>query len=69
MLRVSASSEGYLEGHYMTEFTPAKLAKLRKAYGAAVASGAEQFEFEGHPLLVAYAKYLIEYLEGRFNGT
>lgn len=53
----------------MTEFTPAKLAKLRKAYGAAVASGAEQFEFEGHPLLVAYAKYLIEYLEGRFNGT
>jgi hypothetical protein len=27
----------------------------------------KQFEFEGHELIVAYAKYLLEYLEAKFR--
>jgi hypothetical protein len=53
----------------MTEqiiFTPAKLAQLKCAYHNAVEMKVEQFTFEGHELLVAYAKFLIEYLE---NGS
>jgi hypothetical protein len=45
------------------EFTPDKLKALKKAYNKARTLGREQFDFEGHPLLVPYAKYLIEYLE------
>lgn len=48
-------------------FTRAKLDELKQAYTKAKQKGAEQFEFEGHPLLVAYAKYLIQYLEGAFK--
>jgi hypothetical protein len=49
------------------EFTRAKLAKLKEMYSHAKANKIEQFQFEGHPMLTAYAKYLIEYLEGRFK--
>jgi hypothetical protein len=41
-----------------------KLRRLRAAYEKAVAAGASQFDFEGAELLVSYARYLIEYLEG-----
>lgn len=34
-----------------------------KLYYKSLRDGAEQFEFEGHQFLTAYAKYLIEYLE------
>lgn len=43
-------------------FTKVKADKLRKAYAKAVKEGRAQFKFEGHELLVSYAKYLIEYL-------
>lgn len=42
-----------------------KLAQFKRAHHACVANGQESFEFEGHPLLAAYAKYLIEFLEGK----
>jgi len=45
------------------EFTPAKYRKFKAAYESAKASGAETFEFEGNDFLVAYAKYVIMYLE------
>jgi hypothetical protein len=48
------------------EFTPDKLKALKKAYHKAKTQGLDQFEFENSPLLVAYAKYLIEYLDGAF---
>ena len=40
------------------------LEKLKKAQVEAVERGQRQFVFEGQDVLVAYAKYLIEYLEG-----
>lgn len=53
----------------MVEMTPEKTKALRKAYLAALEAGQETFDFEGNTLLVAYAKYLLEYLEGQFGGT
>lgn len=51
------------------DFDRAKLQELRNAYTNAVARGEDQFEFEGSPILVAYAKYLIEYLDSRFKSV
>jgi hypothetical protein len=48
-------------------FTRAKLAQLKDHYTMAKRRGADQFEFEGHPIIMAYAKYLIEYLESQFK--
>ena len=41
--------------------------RLKKLYAVAVAEGQEIFVFKGQELLTAYAKYLIEYLEGRMK--
>jgi hypothetical protein len=49
-------------------FTPEKRDQLREAYEKAKAAGAEVFTFEGHELLVAYTKYLLEYLDSMFGG-
>lgn len=46
------------------DFDRPKLRRLQAAYKNAVAVGATQFDFEGTELLVSYARYLIEYLEG-----
>lgn len=53
----------------MVTFTPAKLAELKRAYADARNEGYVSFMFEGRELLVSYAKYMIEYLEERFNAT
>lgn len=37
--------------------------KFVRKYYECLHDGVEQFEFEGHTFLVAYAKYVIEYLE------
>lgn len=47
------------------QFTSSDTKELRRIYKAAVAMGVESFTFKGHELLVSYAKYLLEYLEGR----
>ena len=39
------------------------LEQLKKDLAAAVKTKAEVFTFEGHALLPAYARYLVEYLE------
>jgi hypothetical protein len=49
-------------------FTPDKLTQLRAKYDKARMQGHDQFKFEGETILVAYAKYLIEYLEMQFGG-
>jgi len=49
------------------EFTRAKYLKLKRAYQSAMRQGKMQFTFEGQEVLVAYAKYLIEYLAMRFG--
>jgi len=40
---------------------------VKQLYERAIAAGVEAFKFEGHDVLVTYAKYLIEYLEDRFK--
>jgi hypothetical protein len=49
------------------EFTKPKLKALKKQYEKARAEEKETFIFEGHEILVSYAKYMIEYLEGAFK--
>lgn len=50
-------------------FTRQKYRELKKLYTTAVAEDQEQFDFEGHPLLTSYAKYLLEYLEIQFKAA
>jgi len=47
-------------------FTPRLLRQLKDDYARAREAGVQSFVFRGHEVLVAYAKYLIEYLDGRF---
>ena len=49
------------------DFTRPKYLKLRRAYNSAVNKGEQQFTFEGQPLLTSYAKYLLEFLGGKFG--
>lgn len=51
-------------GSHIT-WTRPKLERFKKDYADAVSRAAEEFTFEGHPFLVSYSKYLIEFLEGR----
>jgi hypothetical protein len=48
-------------------FTKEKLHKFKVAWNWAICTGNEQFEFEGNDYLVAYATYLIQYLETRLG--
>ena len=49
------------------EFDKEKTEKLRTAYDEAVRTDAEVFEVEGMQLVREYAKYLLEYLDGRLK--
>lgn len=40
---------------------------LRKAYEKAIAEGKESFIFEGHEMLVAFVKYVLEYLDSNLG--
>lgn len=44
------------------------LINLKRKYTVAVNIGEGIFTFKGQLLLTAYAKYLIQYLDGRFNS-
>lgn len=48
-------------GHITEQNYPA----FRRAYRQAVKEGKESFIFEGHKVLTAYAKYVVEYLDGK----
>ena len=43
--------------------------RLRVSYTAARAAHAESFMFDGHFMLVAYAQYLLEYLDQQLRKT
>lgn len=47
------------------EFTPASFDAFKKLYEKNAAARSENFEFEGHTFVTGYAKYMIEYVEGR----
>lgn len=51
------------------EFTATKVKALRRAYNAAVKAKKDTFIFEGSELVVTYAKYLLEYLDGEFRRS
>ena len=44
-------------------FTTAKLNRFIQAYEEAKEAGEDTFVYEGHVILVSYAKYLIEHLK------
>lgn len=46
-------------------WTSEKLDLLRKEISKAKVEGAEVFNFEGHEFFVPYARYLVQFLEGR----
>jgi hypothetical protein len=48
-------------------FDAAKVERFRKRYERAVREGEEVFKFEGKDILVGYAKYVLEYLEGKLK--
>lgn len=47
------------------QFTKEKLQTFETLYKRALAEGRDVFHFEGHPLFVGYAKYVIEYLKSQ----
>lgn len=49
------------------EFDREKIEILRTAYDEAVRTQAEVFEVEGMQFVTGYAKYLLEYLDGRLE--
>lgn len=49
------------------EFTAEKFKAFKKAYDKAITDKKDQFEFEGHEVLVSYAKYVIQYLTPKFD--
>jgi len=50
-------------------WTPEKLERLRKLYEAEKDEGLDHvIEFDGTKMLIAYTKYMIEYLTKRFEG-
>lgn len=51
----------------MVEFDRDKRERLRRHYEQAVKEQKESFTFDGHELLVSYAKYLLEYLDTRLG--
>ena len=57
-----------MSANSVSHFTATKVKFLRIAYLAALKRGDESFPFEGQELLVAYAKYLLEYLDSQFDN-
>lgn len=54
------------EGEVMI-FHKKTVEKLRQKYNQARADGADSLQFDSHELMTAYCKYLIEYLDQRFE--
>jgi hypothetical protein len=42
--------------------------KLRTAYNQAMADKCDAFMFQGHKFLTSYAKYMLEYIDGRLGN-
>jgi hypothetical protein len=50
-------------------WNPEKLRRLKREYNKHKDDKDKIFKFDGYDFLVGYAKYLIEYLEGRFKNV
>lgn len=51
----------------MITWTHAKLEVFKERYRVASELGRMEFKFEGHDIYTPFAKYLIEYVEGRLS--
>ena len=51
----------------MAEVNAGNFKRFKRAYEKARDAGLELFDFDGSPVLVSYAKYVVEYMEGK-NG-
>ena len=51
----------------IVEFDRQKIRRLQMTYNQAAAEAANTFEFEGYTYVTNYAKYLLEYLDGRLE--
>lgn len=48
-------------------WTKPMLLRFKESYGQAVGERREDFTFDGHLFVTNYARYLIQYLEGKFK--
>ena len=53
----------------MVSFTRETLVRFKNRYQQTVTLNNDTFDFEGDVYVVGYAKYLIEYLEGKFAAS
>jgi hypothetical protein len=49
-------------------FNMEKKRQFQVAWETAVVNGEDQFDFDGHPFLTSYAKYLVEHLNNTLLG-
>jgi hypothetical protein len=49
--------------------TPENFKKFKRLYLKALKNNQDQFVFEGNDVLVAYAKYMVEYCDTRWEGV
>ena len=47
----------------------AAVVEFKRLYTAAIAANATEFEYHGQPVLVDFAKYVVEYAEYHFGET
>ena len=50
------------------QFDSSKYLRLKIEYDASIRNNKRIFYFEGHQLLTAYAKYLLDYLKPKFEN-
>ena len=43
------------------------LISIKRIYGKSIKNNKKSFNYKGNKILVSYAKYLIQYLENKFN--
>jgi hypothetical protein len=58
--------EDELTKEWFTDLTTSGYAELKRKYEYAVEFGLESFEFAHQEFLTAYAKYLLQYMDGKY---
>jgi hypothetical protein len=56
------------DGYNKVSFTPKTRDALRKEYDQAVEDNKDSFVFDGNEFVTGYAKYLLQYLDGQYDG-
>lgn len=56
------------DGYNAVNFTPKKRDALRKEYDQAVEESKDSFVFDGNEFVTDYAKHLLRYLDGQYDG-